>query len=407
MSHGKAVIISTDVYSPPKMVKKLASSLNSKIDHPSRDMSVGYKKEMVESYLRDKNATDVSKVITSEAVPQNAHERDALAAAIGTYKKYEKKLNQIEIRTATMELRQEQLESIKIKFIEGKNITSAIKLVLDQPEIDEKNITQEALPSKSSLSDREPKIESQEDLISKYKWKIKLQEKQIKNLKSRNSLLEADIENNRKQILKLQEKIHKLHYEYSKDILYEKEIASKISLIKKLQDKYIQEKKLRHNLESNLQSIKNLKTKRSLKTSKSATPVKIVEYFTRDGINKACEYWKIKKGDVVLLKNSKGGGSQTASLIISMGVKAVLIQEKMSHQAKEEFEKNMVPLLQADQMNLKMIDQFALVDTANLQNAIKKWKSVIEKEKIRENEKELIKVFDEYRAKRRRNSNNS
>lgn len=90
-----------------------------------------------------------------------------------------------------------------------------------------------------------------------------------------------------------------------------------------------------------------------------------------------------------------------------MGVKAVLIQEKMSHQAKEEFEKNMVPLLQADQMNLKMIDQFALVDTANLQNAIKKWKSVIEKEKIRENEKELIKVFDEYRAKRRRNSNNS
>lgn len=68
-------------------------------------------------------------------------------------------------------------------------------------------------------------------------------------------------------------------------------------------------------------------------------PVKIIESFTKEGIRRACEYWKIKRNDVVLLANSKGGGSQTASLLISMGIKAVITADKMSHQAREEFEK--------------------------------------------------------------------
>jgi predicted RNase H-like nuclease (RuvC/YqgF family) len=128
-----------------------------------------------------------------------------------------------------------------------------------------------------------------------------------------------------------------------------------------------------------------------------------VESFTRDGIMEACEYWKIKRGDVVLLKSSEGGGSQTASLLIKMGVKAVLIRDKISHNAQEEFEKNLVPLLQADNMELKMIDQFAIINALKLEKEIQRWKEVTENKKIKENNQEILKVFDEYRARRKRN----
>ncbi|OPY26006.1 MAG: hypothetical protein A4E27_00785 [Methanobacterium sp. PtaU1.Bin242] len=156
---------------------------------------------------------------------------------------------------------------------------------------------------------------------------------------------------------------------------------------------------MRVELENNLNSLKNIQM---MRPSKNAVPVKIIDTFTRDGINEACEYWKIKNGDVVLLKNSEGGGSQTASLLINMGVKAVLIMDNISHQAQEEFESNMVPLLQADNMQLEMIDQFAIIKTDSLNKEMEKWKNRIENKKIKENNQEILKVIDEYRAKRKR-----
>jgi predicted RNase H-like nuclease (RuvC/YqgF family) len=113
------------------MVKKLASTLNAKIHHPDKDMSVGSKIELVESYIGEKRSLGRSKVIITEELPQNAHERDALAAAIRTYKKYQKKLMHAENRSINAGLPPEQIEDIKIMFIEGKAISSAIQSMLE------------------------------------------------------------------------------------------------------------------------------------------------------------------------------------------------------------------------------------------------------------------------------------
>ncbi|HEX7467653.1 MAG TPA: DUF460 domain-containing protein, partial [Methanobacterium sp.] len=415
--------IATDVYPPPKMVKKLASTLNSKIHSPERNMSVGSKIELVESYLGEKSSTERSKVIKSLKVPQNAHERDALAAAIRTYKSYQKKLEQIETRSQKLEIPPELVNSIKIMVIEGTAISSAIQKVLDELNVPggNANSSENANPSKSlepikSKSDNGNNVsnvheekpsknyDSPEKLIEKLKQKVKGQDNQIKNLKNRNNFLEQDLQESHDQISALQDKIDKLHEQYYKDILYRKKMVSKIAFIKSLQEKYGQEKKLRMELEENLRSVHKLQ---DIELSKNAVPVKIIESFTRDGIMETCEYWKIKKGDVVLLKNSRGGGSQTASLIINMGVKAVLIMDNMSHQAEEEFERNTVPLIRADDMDLKMIEQFAIVNAGDLSKEIGKWKAGIEDKQIKENKKELLKVIDEYRAKRRRSADNS
>ena len=406
ISYGKTVLISTDVYPPPKMVKKLASTLNAKIHHPDKDMSVGSKIELVESYIGEKPSLERSKVIITEKLPQNAHERDALAAAILTYKKYQSKLILAENRSRNAGLPTEQIEEIKIMFIEGKAISSAIQNMVEMNlNPDENNQSnKESISKTCNINSKKESLtlHPSSNMISKFKQKIKTQERQIRNLKTKNNVLKGEIKGYKSDLEKLHHKIDKLHYQYTNDILYKKEMASKLSLIKKLQVKYNQEKTLRMELEDNLKSMGSIET---IDSSENVIPVKIIETFTREGILNACEYWKIKNDDLVLLKNSEGGGSQTASQLISMGVKAVLIIENVSHNAEEEFERNMVPLLKADQLDLKIIDQFAIVNNKNLQIELGKWKAKIESKMHKENTQEILNVIYEYRAKRKRLAN--
>jgi predicted RNase H-like nuclease (RuvC/YqgF family) len=116
------------------------------------------------------------------------------------------------------------------------------------------------------------------------------------------------------------------------------------------------------------------------------------------------DYWTIKKGDVVLLSSSEGGGSQTASMLINMGIKAAIFVDKMSHPAEEEFEKSMVPVLDANKIDLEMIDEFAVIDKDVLDNEIENWKTRVENRRNKEEKRQLLKMIDEYRAQRRRPS---
>ena len=148
-----------------------------------------------------------------------------------------------------------------------------------------------------------------------------------------------------------------------------------------------------------------MKEIRVMELSEKAVPVKIIESFTREKIKEAMDYWTIKNGDMVLLSSSEGGGSQTASLLIDMGIKAVIAVDKMSHPAEEEFEKNMVPVLDTKKVDLEMIDEFAVIERDILDKEIENWKARVETRRNKEEKKQLLKMIDEYRAHRRRPSN--
>ncbi len=411
IGYGKAVLISTDVYPPPKMVKKLSSILKSRIDAPHRFMSVESKIEAVETYLNEKSSFPRSKVVRSDEIPQNAHERDALAAALKTFKKHQNKLQQIAKKAEELNLTLPEKDAVKIMFLQGTPISKAMEYILESRKDQETHIDVEN-SSESQLKIDSPTKTSKDingflenvDHVNRLKQKIRSQETEIKNLKNRNLKIEEKLCDAQLEISDLKEKIEDLHYQYSKGILEKKEIASKIAIIKRLQGKYQNEKNLRENLQENLSSIKNIQ---ALELSKNVVPVKIIESFTREGIKEACDYWKIKEGDVVFLKNSKGGGSHTATLIIQRGIKAVIINDQMSHTAEEEFEKNMIPLLFLETVDLKMIDKFAVVTVDSIRTQIENWETQVRDRKASEDRKKLLNVIDEYRAKRRRSVDNS
>ena len=383
IGHGKTVLIATDVYPVPKNVRKLASTLNSKIYSPVKTFTVSSKTELVDSYLNE---------ISSTKYPGNAHERDALAAAIKTYKHYQNKLGQIEKRTEKLGLTAEEVDEIKSMVIMDRPISSAIDDVLKIPERKDDLLPQIEEIENDIESIDEEKLKSIEEAVRKLKHKIKSQERQIHNLKKKNKLIKKDVRYYKKKNSKLENKIEKLHYEYSKDILRKKEISSKVSIIKGLQEKYTQERALREKLEENLRSMKEI---RVMELSEKAVPVKIIESFTREKIKEAMDYWTIKNGDIVLLSSSEGGGSQTASLLIDMGIKSVIAVDKMSHPAEEEFEKNMVPVLDANKVDLEMIDEFAVIERYILDKEIENWKARVETRRNKEEKKQLLKMIDE------------
>lgn len=427
INYGKTVLVATDVHNPPKMVKKMASALNSRIFYPYRDLAVSAKNELVDEYIypQDQRPPMRKSRVDTNSTPQNAHERDALAAAIQAYKKYQKKLELIERRTQSLELTPKMVDDIKIMVINEIPITKAINITLEKinpPTHSAGESTQNNNSSKKSVNGtKSHKKEYKEhekfqdtfkedygselsSEISRLQNRLKSQEKQIRNLQNKNSLLEDDILQYQDEIFQLENKIQRLQYQYSQNILHQKEITKKNSIIKGIQEKYNYEKALRQDLEDQIQSIKRI---RAMELSRKASPVKIIDSFSRDGIREVVSSKNIKSGDVVLLRSSKGGGSHTASLLVELGVKAVITTEKMSHQAKEVFEKNMIPLLEEENVDLKMADDFAFIMNQDLNREIDKWTKNEEDKKKKEDRNKLLKIMDDYKAQRKRSTNNS
>ena len=415
INYGKTVLVDTDVYPPPKTVRKLATTLNSKIWSPYKSMSVESKIDIVDSYLQD-----IEKEKNTYGFPQNAHERDALAAAVKTYRDHVNKFRQIEKRAEQVELSNDAVDSIKIEVINGTSISNAIEQIskktkrADQGnDIAEKNATtgletktrtieysaDNLSKTSNEIKGDNSRLDSDEVLVSKLKQKLKNQQKYVDKLKQKNSGLEEEIHRNKTEISKLQSKVDKLYYEYTKKILQKREIASKVVIIKNLQEKYSNEKALRYELEQKLRSRDGIKT---VELPENTFSVKIIEFFTKEGIREACDRWKIKSEDVVLLKTSEGGGSQTALMIVQLGVKAVINMDKISDPAENIFEENMIPVIPATSVEINLMNGYSFVDAETLNREIERWNVKVNKQKKNEDKKKLLNLVDEYRAQRKR-----
>lgn len=424
MKFGRAILIATDVENSPKAVKKLATTLNSKIFAPKNDISVSYKNELVNNFLKSSGDFLSENTANISNVSVDAHKRDSLSAAILAYKNYENKLNQLERRFLEAKI---NLNSIDKEDIVNENYYEILNqaksfLINDKPiiesiskafEIYDLIDNEEDIDSnEEELADSEDNIISIKDLEEKlYSLKNinKSQEKQIKNqdniikkLKSKNNSLTNELTEKDNRISKIEKDLKILKLKESKAVLKDKEVASKIKLLKTIQLKYNEEKKLRESLEKKLN--KRLKFDDFNELS-MFTPIKIIDSFTKNGLKQANNLFKLKRGDVLYFSSSKGGGSQTAKYIVDIGVKAIITSkdnETMSPQAKEVFEKNEVPIINETDLDIKFFDDYAVADTNALNSVIDKWKKSSKQKTIKKAQDDLLNVINEYRVERKR-----
>jgi predicted RNase H-like nuclease (RuvC/YqgF family) len=126
----------------------------------------------------------------------------------------------------------------------------------------------------------------------------------------------------------------------------------------------------------------------------------VIAAFTKESIAETKEKYGLKEGDVVFLENPSGGGASTAQILVESKVKAVLIEEDISHAADETFFKGGVPVLMA--IPLERAEDFAMTEPEGLKVAISAWEKEAEIKNRRAKEDQLHILFEEYRSERRR-----
>ena len=112
---GKPILIGTDVNKIPNFVKKIASSLGTKIFRPESNLTSNHKNKLVKKFLKEKNFEI-----------KNKHENDALISAVLAYKSIKPLLNKIENKYDNKDLI-EEIKNLVLK--DNINIKTAENLI--------------------------------------------------------------------------------------------------------------------------------------------------------------------------------------------------------------------------------------------------------------------------------------
>jgi predicted RNase H-like nuclease (RuvC/YqgF family) len=136
------------------------------------------------------------------------------------------------------------------------------------------------------------------------------------------------------------------------------------------------------------------------------SPVKIIESLSKDAIVACDKKLGLKPGDIVFVRDA-GGGTESAAMLIERGVKAVIRGTFMSHLAEDKFQEARVPVISKDEVALKIVDDFAVIDPKKYDAAIERWKASMVRTEKEKSAEWFQGIVDDYKSERRREYRNS
>jgi hypothetical protein len=115
LSFGKPIIIASDVSPLPKMIKRLAAALGSKVFYPEVSLTNVEKEKIIDDF---------------EEEVKNSHQKDALAAGLKAFRNYHELFLKVE-ETLAKQNREEIFEEVVKELLEDEtqNVIDAIKKV--------------------------------------------------------------------------------------------------------------------------------------------------------------------------------------------------------------------------------------------------------------------------------------
>jgi len=369
---GDPVIVAADVNPLPEFVKKLANEFEAKSYSPEKLLTTSEKQEITREYLKK---TGVEK--------SDSHSRDALAAAIKAFNHYKVKLenteNMLEIRNAAV-----STDEAKALVIKGYSIQHAVEYLLphtsEDPEIPPSTQVKE-----EPLCDNDLKIQGLKETVLFYK-------KRVQDAAEANQRLSSEVDLLRKKLMNMQEALQTERSSEMKEIRREREIEVQRREIETLRRELETTREKDNQITSHSAGYNEHKEIESSKIM-----LKPIEMFTRMGLKNASSLLEIRRGDVVLLLDSTGGGASTAEELVKLGVRAVVSQTGMAHQALDIFEKNGIPVIRIEDLDINWLNGFPYAERRDLLHAID---HVTNKGKS-EAEKNLIDIIEDYRYQRR------
>ena len=374
---GHPIIIATDKNPTPGTVDRIKRAFNAILHTPVSSLSV-------EQKLRD------TKLYTYT----NEHERDALAAAIDALRSVKNKLENVE-RKAPPDV---GLDELQMLVLRGHTIDSSINLL-------KKPLAK--LDDKVGNREHEPIPASEKELLGPdiyyLKALIKRQDEQINRLVSYVVDLKRSLQLSQEKVLKLQNKIDIIRTENAKNLKLNKEISFRQKEIDRLTAELVHSKRVNKSLQKRSQKLKQI---RAAERTKALKAIKIVKSFNREAILAADEQEGLSES-TILLEDASGGGIAAAELLVSKGIRAVILKNDMSDAAQKTLFSANVPILPIQEVPIQLSGNLITIDKNTLEIIIEKGQTEIANMKQQERLDWLETLVDAYKHDRTKSTQNN
>lgn len=364
---GHPIIIATDVNPAPGLVEKISRSFKAMLFVPRESLKVEEKNEL----LRNLGIS-----------VEDDHQRDALAAAYKAYLRLKPKLDHIEAKLKELGITKKG-EEIKALVIQGYNLGEAILKVKEREKPREEV---------KHVEEKEVYVD-----LTPYMEKIKELETTVELLERENQELRAMIEKQREIIESLENRIATYDEKIREKILRSKEFEIKEKRIIHLEKELREAKAIIEKLSSDLVLAKRMHL---LELRGSAVPIKVIENLTWKELEELERSTGIKKDDVLYVINPAGAGKSLAERLVEKRIKALISAKTLPNLVYEVLKENRIPILYENEIEVKRVDDFAIVDRKELEKAIEDKIKVWEKEKKEREIQEFLRLVEEYRIER-------
>ncbi|ASJ02077.1 hypothetical protein A3L09_01745 [Thermococcus profundus] len=364
---GHPIIVATDVSPAPGFVEKIARSFKAQLFAPRESLRVEEKNEL----LRDLGIT-----------VDDDHQRDALAAAYKAYLRLKPKLEHIDARLREAGLSKKS-EEVKALVIQGYNLGEAMQKV--------------SLKGRRRKEMEEPGEEQRGFDAEPYLRRIRELERRIEFLERENEELREIIREQRKTIGKLERKIADYDDEVRRKVLRERELEAKVKRIELLEKQLKEAKAVIERLSRDLVQVKRMNV---VEIRGSAVPLKVLRVLSWRELQRIEREIGLRRGDVLFVANPAGAGKAIAEELVEKGIKAIITEKPLPEVVASVFREAHVPFFTSEELDVKRVDEFAVVERETLETAIErllaKWE---EEDREREAEK-LARLLEEYRIER-------
>ena len=363
---GHPVIVATDVSPAPGFVEKIARSFKAQLFVPRESLRVEEKNEL----LRNLGIS-----------VDDDHQRDALAAAYKAYLRLKPKLEHVDAKLREVGLTK-KAEEVKALVIQGYNLGEAMQ-----------RVTLRERPKEEKVEESEkPSID-----VRPYIKRIRELEKRIELLERENAELREIIKEQRSTIGKLERRIADYDEEVRRKVLRERELEAKVRRIEILEKQLREAKAVIERLSRDLVQVKRMNV---VEVRGSAVPLKVMNVLSWRELERLEREVGIRRGDVLFVVNPAGAGRAIAGELVERGIKALITEKPVPEQVREVLREAHVPFFTSEELDVKRVDEFAVVERETLERAIEELLARWEEEDREKEAEKFLRLVEEYRLER-------
>ncbi len=371
LSYGEPLVIATDVNPAPEAVKKLAAALNAELYVPPQSLSVE-EKQAIASKVSRKHGLQV----------ENAHVRDAIAAAFKAYHAFSSKLRQVESAASKIGL-EISVESVKAAVLRGKTIAEAL----------EEEIEKVLSQTMEEAKEEEEKGKAPQPSVQEGRQEY---EKTIARLSREKALLARKVRELEERVEELERELWLREIEWSKEVAVERRVSLLQGEVKQLREELLKTRERAAKLEETIRELE-LKIYEVLRGDKIPAPY--LKMLTKDSLSKIRKIFGSLSSRVLYVENHGAYEQEALEELVREEVKGVVLRctDSPLAYALREYR---IPAVRIEGVE-KLCEHVALLPP-DVESRIEEERERMlrEEEEACFTEEDLLKIIAEYRSER-------